>query len=130
MNTVVLRQHVFQRQHDTGQLAAGGHLLNGLQILAQVGRHQKLHLIHTRLVHAPLPRFWEKFRLKPDLGHVQLPQLLPDALLKAFCRLFPGLGEGFAVFLGGFPCLFQFLFQPDNRIICVLNLIQLLAAFL
>ena len=45
---VVLRQHIFQRQHDAGQLSAGGDLLDGLQSLTHVGGHEELHFVRAR----------------------------------------------------------------------------------
>ncbi len=41
------RQHVFERQHQAGGLAAGGDPCQRFQPLARVGRHQELDLVET-----------------------------------------------------------------------------------
>ena len=68
-NRLIFSQHIFQRQHNPSQFAAGGYFLNRLELLPYVGRHKKTNLIDSvcrRL-------FFRKTDGKPGSGHIQLP---------------------------------------------------------
>ena len=88
-NGFLLGQHIFQRQHDPGQLAAGSNFGDGPQILAHVGGHQEADGIA-----AILRRFlFRKINGKANLIHVQIPKLLLDppfqncgCFLPLFCQ--------------------------------------------
>ena len=125
---IVLSQYIFQCQHDAGQLAARGHLLNGLQCLAHIGRHQKLHLIHACLVQPPLVIDGGEFHLEAHFRHIQLPQFLLDPLFQLLRRLAALLGQGLCRPVRFLSSLVQILGQPGNGVVSKLDLVQLLAA--
>ena len=121
---ILLRQDVLHGQHDAGQLAAGGDLVDGAQLLAHVGGHQEPHLVHAVFRQGLL----RKADGKPNSAHVQLPQLCEDLLLQPLGRLMPGLGQALRRLTGGLFRLLQLLFQMQQRVPRVLYVVQLPAA--
>ena len=123
---LILRQHIFQGQHNPGQLATGGHLADGPQLLPHVGRHKKSY-------HIPTPRV-QLFLLKADRethpGHIQLPQLLQYSLLQVLGRLLSGLGQHTSGLYRLSALLIQLLFQPHSGVGCKGDLVQLLLPLL
>ena len=82
-------EHGLHGQHDAGKFAAGGHLGQGLQVLAGVGGQQEAHVVgalfgetglvfRTQVLH---------FRLKPGVLQVQAAELLFDLPGQPFRRL-------------------------------------------
>ena len=72
---VSLGQHVFQRQHDARQLAAGSDLAQRLERFAEVGGHVERNGVHAVL---------RQIRLREAAGklyflHIQLGQLVQHA---------------------------------------------------
>ena len=121
---LLLCQHVFQGQHDPGQLAAGGDPGDGLQILPGVGGHQEpdgVAAVGARLL---LP----EVDGKADLVHVQVPELRLDALLQHRGGLFPGGGQVHPRRQDGLPGRLQLLLQPGQGAVCRLHIVQLPAA--
>ena len=129
-DSVVLRQHVFQGQHDAGQLAAGGDLVDGLEGLAHVGGHEELGLLQAPRLHAVLPLAGAELGLELYLGHVQLAQLVLDPGLEGLGGLFPGLAQLLAPFQSGLFRLRQVFFQAGDGVVGKLDLVQLPAAAL
>ena len=121
---ILLRQDVFHGQHDAGQLAAGGDLVDGAQLLAHVGGHQEAYLVHAVFRQGLL----RKADGEANLAHVQLPQLREDLLLQPSSSLVPGLGQALRRLTSGLFCLLQLLFQVQQRVSGVLDLVQLPAA--
>ena len=120
----LLRKHIFHGQHNPGQLAAGGDLLNRTKLLPHVGRHQKANLVHAGGIQLLL----RKCNLKPDRAHIQFLQLRQDLFFKrlgcslTLLRQLPGSSR----------CLLQrffpMLFQLRQSVIRKSDLIQLLPA--
>ena len=87
---ILLGQHVLDGQHDPRQLAAGGHLAQGLEGFAHVGRHQKPQLIHAGGRKRNLLQLADE--LRP--GHIQGGQLLGEPLLHGLGSLLARLPQG------------------------------------
>ena len=117
---VLLRQHIFHRQHNSGQLAAGGHLAHGLQRFAGVGRHIKCHTIGP--VGSQFQFLKPAGKLHP--GHIQLRKLCQNPLGKQFRLLLPIFPKRKRLIPSSFFRLFQFAFQPFQMIIGKLNFVQ------
>ena len=118
---LLLRQHVFQRQHDAGQLAAGGDLGDGPQVLPYVGGHEESNGVAA--VGAGL--LLREVDGKADLVHVQVPQLPLDALLQRKGGRLPGLGQRSAGVLHSPADLPKLFFQPGQGVIGGLHGVQL-----
>ena len=104
---LLLRQHVLQRQHDAGQLAAGGDSGNRPQILTHIGGHKEpygIAAVRRRL-------FLCKFDSKTNLVHIEVPQFPLDTALQNLCRLPAHVGQLSARRQSGFFRFLQLLFQ-------------------
>ena len=119
---ILLAEDVLHGQHNAGQLAAGGDLVDGLQLLAQVGGHEEPHLIHT----GGIQRLLGKVHLKADLAHIQLPQLRQDGLGQRLTGGLAGGGQLLRGLAGGLLRLGAVLLQPGQRVARVGNVVQLL----
>ena len=121
---ILLRQNVLHGQHDAGQLAAGGDLLDGTQFLAHVGGHEEAHGVHSGLRQG----LGLEVDGEADAAHIQLAKLREDLLLQPLCRLMAGLGQLLRRRLGSSQGLLLQLLQVQQGVAGVLDGVQLLGA--
>ena len=121
LHLVFFRQNVLHGQHDSRQLAAGGHLAHGLQGFARVGGHVKRHGVRAGYSQLRLPELAGK--LHP--GHVQLGQLRQDALRHGLRRRFPVFPEGDRRVPCGSFRLLELPFQPFQMVVGKFDVVQL-----
>ena len=123
-HTLLLGEHVFQCQHDTCQLAAGGDAVDGLERFAHVGRHQEAHRVDA----AGIGLFFGKVDGKAHLGHVQLPQLAQNALLQHAGLRAPRFGKHMRRVHRRARLLGELSLQLRNAVVRILDAVQLVPA--
>ncbi|MPM84709.1 hypothetical protein SDC9_131782 [bioreactor metagenome] len=99
--------------------------MDGPQLLAHVGGHEKTHLIHAGGIQAAGAGFWEKGGLKAHPGHIQPLQLGLNSALGHVGGLPAGLGKRLRPLSGFGGSALQLFLQAGDPVLRELDSVQL-----
>ena len=126
LNRIVLREHIFHRQHYAAQLTAGGDAADTAKLFTGVCRHCEAYLVAAAAVKSAAAFYRRKLNGKAHGRHTQAAQLLDYTALKLLRGGMPRLAQGFGGFAGLLFLRFKLSFELGYAVVGVLDIVKLL----